>query len=48
MIEQCDRELGKDTDLLDKLDRCRELLRCGPSRVLTATQLATLSSELGS
>src|SRR5260221_6304609 len=48
LIEQCDRELGKDTDLLEKLDRCRELLRCGPSKVLTAKQLVALSSELGS
>jgi hypothetical protein len=47
MIAQCDRELGKDADLLDKLDRCRDLLRHGPSRVLTAKQLATLSIEVG-
>ena len=47
MIAECDRELGKDADLLDKLDRCRELLRCGPSKVLTAKQLATLSIALG-
>jgi REP element-mobilizing transposase RayT len=47
MIAACDRELGEDADLLDKLDRCRDLLHRGPSRVLTATQLATLSSELG-
>jgi hypothetical protein len=47
MIAACDRELGEDADLLDKLDRCRDLLHRGPSRVLTAKQLATLSCELG-
>jgi hypothetical protein len=48
MIEECDRELGKDADLLEKLDRCRALLRIGPDRVLTASQLASLSIPLGS
>jgi len=48
MIAQCDRQLGKDADLLAKLDRCRELLRTGPDRVLTASQMATLAIPLGS
>jgi REP element-mobilizing transposase RayT len=48
MIEQCERKLGKDDDLLAKLDRCRELLRTGPDRVLTASQTATHSIPLGS
>ena len=47
MIETCDRELGKDADLLEKLDRCRDVLRRGPSQVLTAKQRATLSIEFG-
>jgi REP element-mobilizing transposase RayT len=43
MIAECDRELGKDADLLDKLDHCRAILRRGPSQVLTAKQRAALS-----
>jgi len=37
MIAECERELGKDADLVDKLDRCREILRHGPFQGLTAT-----------
>jgi len=48
MIAECERELGKDPGLLEKLDRCREILRRGPSQVLKATQSATLSFELSS
>jgi REP element-mobilizing transposase RayT len=48
MIAECDRELGKDADLLVKFDRCVDLLRRGPSQVLTASQRATRSNELGS
>jgi hypothetical protein len=47
MIAECDRELGKDADLLGKLDCCLDILRPGPSQVLPSTQRATLSGELG-